>query len=168
MHCPNCGAENDAEARFCAECGAPLEDQTDIEATVAGRVFEEAGDDMTIMSTASEVAEQAKTVTVDQSQLAAVAEEADTASTTEPEPEPSPPPASSAPPAASTGPIDTGEGAGDESKKRLMIIIGIIVVLFLCCCCCSLAIGGAIGSDPDAFEDLMREITLISTYLPFV
>ena len=24
MNCPNCGAANEPDARFCAECGAPL------------------------------------------------------------------------------------------------------------------------------------------------
>ena len=46
MNCPTCGAENEADAHFCAECGAPLETQDSAPVE---------DDDLTIMSTVSEV-----------------------------------------------------------------------------------------------------------------
>jgi hypothetical protein len=73
MNCPTCGAPNDADARFCAECGTPLENP-DNEATIIGQRFNikaELGlSDEDLFPGADDSASEAKTVAVDQGQLA--------------------------------------------------------------------------------------------------
>ena len=165
MNCPSCGAENDVDARFCAECGTPLENQA-VEAAKAGQVFDAGDEDATIMSTPGELAAEAKTMTVDQAKVAAsLDEEAAPAATLEPEPSPPPPPV---PTPGSSMDDQSGSSSDDGdsgSNRRMMIIIGVIILLVLCCCCCSVAVGGVIGSDPNSFEDLMREFTMLPAYL---
>lgn len=176
MNCSNCGATNDADARFCAECGAPLENQ-DVEATMAGQEFFDADNDETILSTPDMLAaEEAKTLNVDQAVLADV-QENDDAAPSEPEPTPPPAVASSTP----TGITDDdghergGDGqdggsnaaAANGGNRRIFIIIGAVFLLvILCCCCCSIAVGTQI--DPNNIEDLLRDFALLPTYLPFV
>ena len=121
MNCPTCGAENEAAAHFCAECGAPLESQTSAP--------EEDGD-VTIMSTVSEVSEQAKTVSVTQEDVANLAAEMDQAEEAEFEPETSSPPL--------TGEVIT-DNVGEKSNTQRYLIIGVLILLVLCCCCCVLA-----------------------------
>ena len=179
MNCPTCGAENEADAHFCAECGTPLENQ-DIEATIAGQVFVEDDSDMTIMSTSDQLAaEQAKTVSVDHSKVADMLEE-DIASEPPPGMVSEPPPTSSPPPPVSVPPADDGNGdkpvggtvVSDDDKggsNKTMMIVGIIVaVLLLCCCCCSVGIGASLGSDPELMEDIIRELSFVPGYLVFV
>jgi hypothetical protein len=175
MNCSNCGATNDADARFCAECGAPLENE-DVEATIAGQVFLDADNDETILSTPGMLAaEEAKTVSVDQTILADAQEDA---------PAPLEPEYTLPPSAASSTPTgftdDDGSEGGDDGEdgrssandagggnRRTIIIISVVVLLvILCCCCCSIAVGTQI--DPNNIEDLLREFTLLPTYLPFV
>ena len=187
MNCPTCGAANEADAHFCAECGTPLENQ-DIEATIAGQVLVDPDNDMTIMSTPEQLAaEQAKTVTVDHSDVVEavaateVEENAPSGIETEPPPPPPPPaspppppPVDSSPPPASDGgsdvpPVATDIASDDEGgSNKTMMIVGIIVaVLLLCCCCCSLGAGASLGSDPELMEDIIRELSFVPGYLPF-
>jgi hypothetical protein len=145
MNCPNCGAENDAEARFCAECGTPLEPQN-TKATDEDQPFVDA--EVTMMSSRSEIAAQLKTMTVDQAQMAAAAEESGTGSPAEPEPIPPPPPIR--PPSQ-----PSTSGSGGQNRKMLYIIIGVIVVLILCCCCSSILFGIVFAEDiQDALDEL--------------
>ncbi len=180
MNCPTCGAENEADAHFCAECGTPLENQ-DIEATIAGQILIDADNDMTIMSTPEQLAaEQAKTVAVDHSQVADMLppeEDGDKDSIpsgVEVEP-PLPPPSApvDVPPAADDGgdggPV-VGAVVSDDDKggsNKTMIIVGVVVaVLLLCCCCSSFGVGVlAALEDPDLLEDF---ISFVPSYLPFV
>ena len=139
MNCPTCGAENDADAHFCAECGTPLENQ-DIETTIAGQTFTVADNDMTIISTSDQLAvEQAKTVSVDHSQVADALVEAeengegDTPSGIESEPPP--PPSINVPPAGdggNDGPPVVGEVISDDDKggSNKTMIIDIVVYLY--------------------------------------
>jgi hypothetical protein len=121
MNCPTCGAQNEADAHFCAECGAPLEKQDD--ASVAN-------EDMTIMSTFSEISEEAKTVSVSQEDVAGLAAAMAQAEEAEFEPEtPAPRPL--------TGQVITDNSAKNNTQRY--IVIGILVFLVLCCCCCVLA-----------------------------
>lgn len=187
MNCPTCGAQNDADARFCGECGTPLENP-DVEATIIGQKFEMPDDfdsdsfdnDMTIMSTSARLVEEAKTMAVDQEAMAAAMEEPDT-----PEPSltdsaraamlPPSPPEADEPVSAGTGgrvpPDSTGEPpstpppvtaaaaeSGGKSKKILMTVGGIILFIVILCCCCSMAMVGSLLSDPNALEDIMREL----------
>lgn len=176
MNCPTCGAENEADARFCAECGSPLEDQA-AEAIKAERVFSQVDEDATIISSAGLLAEEeAKTLAVDQAQLSAALEDASAGAPSDdaPEPEPEPKPVPPAQPASGGSGGDQGESSfsgGGESgggKNRTLMIVGIVAVVLLCCCCCSLAIGATIGSDPELLEDMIDELSMVSTLLLFV
>lgn len=175
MNCPTCGAQNEADARFCAECGTPLEDQ-EIEAAKAEQVFDDSDQDKTILSSPADLAaEQAKTLTVDEAKLAAALDEGqEAAPASQPSPE-----APASEPELEPEPAGPGSGSGGESGgadnssgesggNRKMIIIGAVVLLLLFCCCCSVAIGGAIGSNPDAFEDILRDLTALPVSLLLV
>ncbi len=122
MNCPICGAQNEPGSRFCLECGAPLADQFD-------------DDDQTILSTASPVAEEAKTVSVSY-------DEVETAAQAEPEAESAPPVMETEPTPPSMPPAGP---PADGSTSRRNIIIGVVVLLLLLCCCLALAIGGVIA-----------------------
>jgi hypothetical protein len=135
MNCPTCGAENEADARFCAECGAPLESQTD-------EMMEE-DDDRTIMSTVSQISEEAKTVSVTQEDVANLAAEIE-AEDAELEPETE---AESPPP---TPPV---EGAGEDNTRRY-IIIGVVVLLVLCCCC--LLVGIIVATSSESINNILE------------
>jgi hypothetical protein len=143
MNCPNCGAENEADARFCAECGASLEDQAD------QPVAED--DDRTILASRSEISDEAQTVAVSQEDVANLAaEEVEEAEEAEFETE--------APPAPSGSPA--GESVDRGNNTQRYIIIAVVVLLVLCCCCCLLAIviGAASGEiDIDDFT-FMRDL----------
>ena len=160
MNCPNCGAENEAGARFCVECGAPLETQVNLPARPPEA--SDMDDARTIMSSVSRLAEEAKTVAVTQDQLAAAEAEATSAFERGPEPEAISPvlPPITASSGGGGGGIGSsgGVGGGQSWMSQRNIIIAVVVLLVLCCCCCALSVGASIGSDPDAFEDLMREL----------
>jgi hypothetical protein len=129
MNCPNCGAKNEAEARFCAECGTPLESQVD-------EVVAE-DDDRTIMSSVKQISEEAKTVSVSQADLADLSADMAQAEDAEFETETPAPPSGGA----------TGSGGGSSQGGGLFtqrnIIIAVVVLLILCCCCALLAGIGA-------------------------
>ena len=210
MNCPTCGAQNDVDARFCAECGTPLENP-DIEATIVGQKFDLPDDldnDMTIMSTPSRLAEEAKTVSVGQDELADAFDKADKSladdpfgeaetsltdsalsallpSTPEESIDASDPPLSSTPPPPASpseaglsveagpsvpesaapppaAPISSPDDAGNEGSgtKKIMLTVGGILLFFvILCCCCSFAMISSVLSDPNAMEDIMRELS---------
>jgi hypothetical protein len=149
MNCPTCGAENEADARFCAECGSPLEGQAD------QSLAED--DDRTILSTVSEISEEAKTVAVTQEDVANLAAELETEET-EAESDSSVPPSS---------PLTGGTGGGGEGLlNQRNIIIAIVVLLVLCCCCCAIAV--IVGVATGQFENITSGADLIVPLLPFV
>ena len=173
MNCPNCGAKNEAEARFCAECGTPLDDVV-VESAKVEQAFDETSEDI---STSSEAAAEAKTLAVDQASVVATTEEVNSTETVDdgdssstPESSPPPPAPADAGGGDHNGGMDLGGGDGDSGgSNRTLIIIGVVVLaLVLLCCCCSVLIGAAIGSDPGAIEDLIEEIALLPIYLSFV
>lgn len=137
MNCPNCGADNETEARFCVECGTPLENQLDAASSL------EEGDDLTIISQVSAVAEDAKTVSVTQDDVAAASAEPEVEA--EPPPPPSPP--------LSRGGSDGGQG---WANQRNLIIIAIVVLIILCCCCGTLGVAATAGSD--VINDIIYEL----------
>lgn len=128
MNCPNCGAENDPDARFCAECGTPLESEVDDTAAF--------NDDRTILSSASQIAEEAKTVSVTQEDVAALATELKDEATAPSEAEPEPPSSS---PAA---PSEEGVNGNGGLLTQRNIIIAVVVLILLCCFCMLVGIGG--------------------------
>jgi hypothetical protein len=152
MKCPNCGAENEAGARFCVECGAPLEDQVDTPPHPPE--FDEDDSDRTILSSFSRVAEEAKTVAVTQDQLAAAEAEAMSAR-----------PSSTPPPTGGASSSSSGSGGGFWTQRNIIIIVVVVIVLLALCCCCSLLIGGALGN-PELLEDL--SLRLLPAYLPYI
>jgi hypothetical protein len=154
MNCPTCGAVNDVDARFCAECGAPLENEA-VEAAKAGQAFVETDEDQTILSVPGEIASEAKTLAVDQVEVSA--DLADSVAPLPSEPKPSPPPTDDVPPrremagggddagSGDSGGASGGDGGGLGSP--MLISIGAIVVLGLCCCCCSVGLGSTFAED---------------------
>lgn len=147
MICPKCGADNEAGARFCEECGAPLDNPVDLPPPLESADE----DDRTILSSLSRLAEEAKTVSVTQEQLA----EAEAAASTPFRPEPPPPP----PLSSSGGSSDSGQG---WMTQRNMIIIGVVIVVLLLCCCCSVIVGG-IMANPEIMDEL--DISMITRLL---
>jgi hypothetical protein len=139
---------NDADARFCAECGAPLENEA-VEAAKAGQAFVEADEDQTILSAPGEIASEAKTLAVDQVEISAGLD--DSVSPLPSEPKPSPPPTDDVPPRREIagGGDDAGSGdaggasggSGGRFGSPMLISIVAIAVLGLCCCCCSVIAG---------------------------
>jgi hypothetical protein len=156
MNCPNCGAENEAEARFCAECGTPLDAQPEVESTPP----EAAGEDQTILSSGPLVAEDAKTVSVTQDDVAVAGAEPEVEVESPSSPEESSPPAEALPKGGSAS-----SGPGWASQRNL-IIIAVVVLVLLCCCCLTLGLLGTAFSD--VFEDIMYEFGMRSTPLLFV
>ena len=153
MNCPTCGAENEVDARFCAECGAPIEVSADQPLTE--------DDDQTIFSSVSEISEEAKTVAVTQEDVANLAAEMEQAEEAEFETETPPAPPSSPP---------IGDSVESGNNRQRYIIIAVVVLLVLCCCCCALA--GILGGISN--EDIMRELNIsfrdnsISNLLAFI
>jgi hypothetical protein len=144
MICPNCGAENEVGARFCVECGAPLENQI----ILPDRPPEDDDDDdQTILSSASYIAEQAKTMAVTQDQLAAA--EAEAASVFDSEP-----PKPDRIPTPPTGTSSGSQGGGQGLMTQRNIIIAVVVILVLLCCCCTLIIG-SILAQPGVLENII-------------
>lgn len=182
MNCPNCGAANEPDARFCAECGAPLTSQIDEDVIIIDHPPQDDAD-RTILSSRRDLAAE-ETVIVDEAgEIIAEAEEVGEPEDVEevpptyepayiprepepvrevppayesvytpPEPEPAPPP----PPPS--GPLtgDEGPGGGFWSQRNIIIIVVILLVL-LCCCCTALAIGSFIGSG--GMDEMMRNLS---------
>jgi hypothetical protein len=183
-NCPVCGAENEAEARFCAECGAPLGDD-DNEATMVGRVKvfpgpeENDENERTILSNFFRSTEEAETLTVDQAEIRATRAEAPSQASAPPpsRPEADIPPVSAPPPferpVVEVPPVSSGRGEGSlppvetgGRKNNWPMIIGIaLVVLLLCCCCFSILVGSLLASDPTIMDDLTGELSIF--VLPF-
>jgi hypothetical protein len=150
MNCPNCGAENDADARFCAECGAPL-DHSEAEAPVTGSSFDMPADsDATIMSTREELAAQERTLRVDQAQLAAAMED-NAYSPSEPV---------VPPPPVDIPPRQGNNGGPDNRNRTIWIIVGVIIVLMLCCCCASIIAGGIFAEDIERMLGMLNWLTV--------
>ncbi|MEM7345740.1 MAG: zinc ribbon domain-containing protein [Chloroflexota bacterium] len=121
MNCPNCGAENEADARFCGECGAPLE-------TYVPPLLDDDDEDATILSTVDRIAEEAKTVNVNQEEIAAAAEaEAEVIEVEKPE----------EPVFASQ---DNSSSAAGGLFTQRNIIIAVVVLIVLCCICTAIGL----------------------------
>lgn len=166
MNCPNCGAENEAGARFCVECGAPLETQVNLPSQPPE--MDDMDNDRTIMSSFGRLAEEAKTVAVTQEQLAAAEAEVASAFERGPEPEAIPPTplpiGGSGGSAGGGGSFGSGNGGGSQGwMSRRNIIIAIVVLVVLCCCCSGL-VGISVALSGE-FDDLLE--TSLLTALPY-
>lgn len=161
MNCPNCGAENDADARFCAECGTPL-DQQDADETIAGRNVDLADNDMTMISTRPDLGAQEKTMRVDQEQLAAAAEAGPAVPPSEPEIPPPPAGDVMSDVPRESGSSQPGNLGGIRSNRNLFIALGVVLILMLCCCCASIFIGITFAED---IERLMGQLASLNSYV---
>lgn len=163
MNCPNCGAENEAGARFCVECGAPLETQVNLPSQPPE--MDDRDDDRTIMSSFGRLAEEAKTVAVTQEQLSAAEAEVASAFERGPEPEVIPPtPRPIGGSGGDGGSFGGGNGGGGQNwMSRRNIIIAIVVLVVLCCCCSGLVgISVALSGEFDQYLE-----TSLLTAIPF-
>jgi len=148
MNCPTCGAENEADARFCAECGSPLDSEPDQPLTE--------NEDLTIVS-AGQIPEQAPTVAGDQEDVVSVPGESTEADEAEIEMDDT----------STAADLPPGNGRGSSNTQRY-IIIAVVVLLFLCCCCCLLAAVIAVASDPDIIDQFTFRYGLAPNLLVFV
>jgi len=166
MNCPNCGAQNEPEVRFCVECGTPLEGQP-----VTPPVEEEDQNDKTILSSMPLVAEEAKTVAVSQDDvLSAVDDEPDievveSLSDSSAASDASVSGESSGP---SYGSVDAAPVGGEATppKQRNYLLIAIIAFIVLCCCCGAAAIGFMAASG--ALEEIMYELGVMLPVAQFL
>ena len=170
MKCPNCGAENDADAFFCVACGDPLESQ-DTDEVIEGQFFDDSDDEPTILSSRDEIFAQMQAMGLDDQSQSTSDQESDEIDSTDEslplEPEaPSPPSrgslAGEQSPSDDAGSDQNRGSQGNQGNKNrtLYIVIGSIVVLLLLCCCCSAVIGSVIGSDPEILEEIEDLISL--------
>lgn len=183
MNCPNCGAANEPDARFCAECGAPLKGPAGEEDIIIVEPPPEDADRTIFSSRAELEVEEATPVTETEETFVAEVEEFPEIPDTppayeagygsqqepadyeagysrEPEFEPGPP----SPPESLTG---GGAGPGFWTQRNI-IIVAVVVLLLLCCCCAALAIGGALGSgllDEMYYMELDRSLPALSMFL---
>jgi hypothetical protein len=147
MNCPNCGAENEPEVRFCVECGTPLESQA-----VPLSIEDDDANDRTILSSMPLVAEEAKTVAVSSDDVLSAVGEPDIVVES----------FSDRPAVEESGPaygsVDAAPLGGDVAppKKRNYLLIAIVAFIVLCCCCGASAIGFMAASG--ALEEIMYEL----------
>jgi hypothetical protein len=159
MHCQNCGAENDPDARFCTECNAPLESQISTQPAD----LDDDVNDHTILSVPAPILESAAETTADDGDGDDGDDNSDDDATeviTDPEPSsedfpPEPEPVVTTPPPD----VPTGtSSSGDSLFTQRNIIIAIIVLVVLCCCCFALSVGAGIISG--TFEEIQRELSI--------
>jgi hypothetical protein len=124
MYCQNCGAENEAGARFCVECGTPLES----EAVASPPPLVEEDADRTILTSAPRVAEEAKTVSVTQAEVTAAKSDPDVVveSPTYTEPKSGLPP----PPIVTSPYITSTAGGSPDSTDTIAMVIEIVFGVF--------------------------------------
>ena len=182
QHCSMCGAENETDAQFCAECGSPLDVETPTEAPY---------EDETIPSSSVRDRIEAQTTDVlpqvqpdDEAQEATVIADA---VEVEPESPPETPPvdepeASSEPepiiieaeplvsePPADIPPEGNNDNHDDQGQdgfwSQRNIIIAVAVLLLLLCCCCVALIGGGAAAYMEELEDLLEVQRIITASL---
>jgi hypothetical protein len=175
MNCPNCGAENEADAFFCVACGEPLESQ-DTDTIIEEQSFGDPDDEPTILSSRDEIFAQMQSMASDASSQPTTDQESGGIDSSTDELLPLEPGAPSPPPGSSVADILAGDqGKGDDrggnsngggqnnqgnKNRTLFIVIGVIVVLLLLCCCCSVVIGSVIASNPEIFEEIGYRMSL--------
>lgn len=160
MHCQNCGAENDPDARFCAECGAPLESQI----STQPMDLDDDENDHTILSMPAPTLESAVDTAADDDGDGGDDDDNnidDDATEVVTDPEPEPP--SEPEPVVTTPPSDVPTGAqssGGGLFTQRNIIIAIIVLVVLCCCCFVFSIGLGRLISSDTFEEIQRQLSM--------
>ena len=155
QHCPTCGAENDDEAQFCAECGAPLAVEADPISV---------DDEPTILSTnISELIEAQKTEIFDGSEdheETIQVSQAEIFGTTPAQAETTADPeiptgetvgsAGASPPSPPAGGDSNGGSSNGGMMSQRNIIIAVVALLLLCCCLFAL-VGGALLAFSEEF-----------------
>ena len=152
MNCPNCGAENSPNMRFCVECGASLKPQTP-PSTPPELPDESVDDDQTILSSSNPLRPRV--------------EEADISDRGRPEVA-VPPPLSEDMPSHTSAmppPLIEDQANSDQAElpqkpRKLFVALGACLsMIFFCICFTVIIIMVAALSDPDGFEDLLRELS---------
>lgn len=184
MNCPACGAPNEADTQFCAQCGSPLEND-EIEATIAGQKFlvDSEPVDPTVPEPAtapeadssSDLTVAAETIMVDQIPPPAGLPESDDQpdeplpSSTENEPV-TPKSPETAEALAEPPPNETPAGANGAGDRKIRFIVGgVALFLIIICCCCSVFVGAMFGIlTSEAGQEILRELGAISLNWPVV
>lgn len=161
INCPECGAENQPEASFCAECGAELTVQpaaADVLPPVEPGL---SNDDATILSSRREL-EEALAKARSESAPPAVLEPDFSdlfAPSSPPEPESMPgrvPPAA-APEAEPISEMPPPPLVEPKKSNRLFTVLAAVLAAILSCpCICGVIVTVAYISDSEGFEDLVR------------
>ena len=184
MNCPACGAPNEADAQFCAECGSLLENN-EIEATIAGQKWPvdsesvgSAADEPAVASqsdVSSDLPAETETETIDQAASPPAVPESDD----QPEellavPVEDQPTIPESPeivePLAEPLPKETPadvDGAG--GRKGRFIMGGVVLLFIIICCCCSVFAGAIIGVlTSESGQEILRDLSAISMGWPLV
>ena len=180
MNCPACGAQNETDAQFCAECGSPLEDN-DIEATIAGQMWTVEPEPVDLVADepvippepdiSDNVLAATPTMTDDQIASPTTRPEAedltvigeDLLSPIEDEPVIPEPPETITPVVESPSEKAPADETSTGSRKMWYIVGGVALLLIIICCCCSIFIGAAIAVlSTDGGLQIMPDLSAIS------
>ncbi len=193
MNCQDCGARNEAKARFCSECGTPLEHQvadtppTDDDETIfatsdqiqsrlgATQLMEEA-EEGTIISSAEEVQRRlGATQHMDDPEEDAtmfsvpspVSEVAQTVSVTQEDVAAAQAQdVASYPPPEPPAPPPANQAESGGMMSQRNIIIAFVVLIVLCCCCFALSIIGLAAGG--VLEEFQLELNALPLTLYFI
>ena len=183
MNCPACGAPNETDAQFCAECGSPLENN-ETEATIAGQKWsidpESADPGIDEPVTVSEADENTGDLPV-VPESTVVGQFPSPTTPPEPDDQPDEPSPSSiedeaelpespetAEPEAEVSPKEVSPGANGGSSRKVGFIVGVVALLFIIiCCCCSVFVGAMFGLlTSELGQEILRELGAISVHWP--
>lgn len=165
MNCPNCGAENSTDALFCEECGALLK-RPESPAKPFEQIDDEFDDnDQTILSIPKP-------------------RPAVPGRPEPPEPDDADPLKPPFPPEPAGGPESISDQLpddipaesapqdrqpGDRRSRRVFTIVGsCLAIIFFCICFAVIIVLVAAVTDPEGFEDLLRQLVLITPASPGV
>ncbi|MCB0209249.1 MAG: zinc-ribbon domain-containing protein [Anaerolineae bacterium] len=159
MNCPNCGAENSPGIPFCVECGASLRPQTP-PSTVPEPPEEPFDNEQTILSLSNPLRPS-----VDAPDIS---DKGRPEASVPPRLSETPPdPAIDAPPSPSEEPADIDVVESPQKPRKLLIVVGTcLTIIFFCICFAIIIVVVAAVSDPDGFEDLLRELSFIAGNQP--
>ena len=158
MNCPNCGAENSADTLFCVECGALLK-RPESPAKPSDHIDDEFDNEQTILSIPKPL--QATPSRPEQP-------EPDDAEPAKPPfpPEPVGVPESISDQRPNDIPADSApenDLTGDRRSRKVLTVGGsCLAIIFFCICFAVIIVLVAAVTDPEGFEDLLRQLVLVT------